>query len=59
MLFAPFPDALATGNIAPDKTTVIARLRLGIAVKKGAPKPDISTPEAVKKRCSMRSPSWR
>ncbi len=49
VLFAPFPDALATGNIVPTSATVIARLRLGIAVKKGAPKPDISTPEAVKK----------
>lgn len=48
ILFAPFPDALATGNIVLDSATVIARLRLGIAVKKGAPKPDISTPEAVK-----------
>ena len=48
VLFAPFPDALATGNIVPTSATVIARLRLGIAVKKGAPKPDISTPQAVK-----------
>ena len=29
--------------------TVVARLRLAIAVKKGAPKPDISTVDAVKK----------
>lgn|SRR5579883_755337 len=48
ILFAPFPDALATGNIVPTSATVIARLRLGIAVKKGAPQPDISTPQAVK-----------
>jgi molybdate transport system substrate-binding protein len=48
VLFAPFPDALATGNIIPTSATVIARLRLGIAVKKGAPKPDISAPQAVK-----------
>lgn len=47
ILFAPFPEAL-TGNIVLGSATVIARLRLGIAVKKGAPKPDISTPEAVK-----------
>ena len=33
VLFAPFPDALATGNIVPTSATVIARLRLGIAVK--------------------------
>ncbi len=49
VLFAPFPEALATGNIVPTSATVIARLRLGIAVKKGAPRPDISTPEAVKR----------
>ena len=49
ILFAPFPEALATGNIDRKSATVIARLRLGVAVQKGAPKPDISTPEAVKK----------
>src|SRR5437870_5718638 len=48
LLFAPFPEALKTGNIDRKSATVIARLRLAIAVKKGAPKPDISTPEAVK-----------
>jgi molybdate transport system substrate-binding protein len=49
LLFAPFPEALKTGNIVPGSATVIARLRLAIAVQKGAPKPDISTPEAVKR----------
>jgi molybdate transport system substrate-binding protein len=49
LLFAPFPEALKTGNIIPGSATVIARLRLAIAVQKGAPKPDISTPEAVKR----------
>jgi molybdate transport system substrate-binding protein len=49
LLFAPFPEALKTGNIVPSSATVIARLRLAIAVKKGAPRPDISTPEAVKR----------
>ncbi len=49
VLFAPFPEALATGNIVPGSATVIARLRLGVAVQKGAPKPDISTAAAVKK----------
>ncbi len=48
LLFAPFPEALQTGNIVPNSATVIARLRLALAVQKGAPKPDISTPEAVK-----------
>jgi molybdate transport system substrate-binding protein len=49
LLFAPFPEALKTGNIVPGSATVIARLRLAIAVQKGAPKPNISTPEAVKR----------
>src|SRR5258705_12467846 len=49
LLFAPFSEALKTGNIDPKSATVIARLRLAIGVKKGAPKPDISTPEAVKR----------
>jgi len=49
LLFAPFPEALKTGNIVRSSATVIARLRLAIAVKKGAPKPDISTAEAVKR----------
>jgi molybdate transport system substrate-binding protein len=48
LLFAPFDDALKTGNVMPDSATVVARLRLAIAVKKGAPKPDISTAAAVK-----------
>jgi molybdate transport system substrate-binding protein len=49
LLFAPFPEALKTGNIDPKSATVVARLRLAIAVKKGAPKPDISTAAAVKR----------
>src|SRR4029077_20616964 len=49
LLFAPFPEALKTGNIVPASATVIARLRLAPAVQKGAPKPDISSAEAVKK----------
>src|SRR5262245_2056762 len=49
LLFAPFPEALKTGNIDPKSATVIGRLRLAVAVKKGAPKPDISTPDAVRR----------
>lgn len=49
LLFAPFPEALATGNIDRSSATVIARQRLAIAVKKGAPRPDISTADAVKR----------
>ena len=56
ILFAPFPEVLKTGNIVPGSATVVARVRLALAVKKGAPKPDISTPAAVKKnaaRCEV------
>lgn len=49
LLFAPFPEALKTGNIDLKSATVIGRLRLAIGVKKGAPKPDISTPDAVRR----------
>src|SRR5437773_6973851 len=49
LMFSPFPEALRTGNIVPNSATVIARMRLAIAVKKGAQKPDISTPDAVRR----------
>ena len=48
LLFAPFDDAIRTGNVDRGTATVVARLRLAIAVKKGAPKPDISTAAAVR-----------
>jgi molybdate transport system substrate-binding protein len=49
LLFAPFDDALKTGNVDKSTQTVVARVRLAIAVKNGAPKPDISNAAAVKK----------
>ncbi|HEX5279274.1 MAG TPA: substrate-binding domain-containing protein, partial [Micropepsaceae bacterium] len=42
LLFAPFDEAIRTGNVDRGSQTVVATLRLAIAVKKGAPKPDIS-----------------
>ena len=48
LLFAPFDDAIRTGNVDRSTATVVARLRLAIAVKKGAPKPNISTLAAVR-----------
>ncbi len=59
LLFAPFPEALKTGNIDPKSATVIGRLRLAIGVKKGSPKPDISTPDAVRPCFGTPSPSSR
>ena len=48
LLFAPFDDAIRTGNVDRGSATVVARLRLAIAVKKGAAKPNIATAAAVR-----------
>jgi molybdate transport system substrate-binding protein len=42
-------DAAALAKFAPGAQTGIARVGLGVAVRSGAPKPDIRTPEALKK----------
>jgi len=41
--------ALASGNVVPDTATPVANGTMGMVVRKGAPKPDISTPAAVKR----------
>jgi molybdate transport system substrate-binding protein len=47
---APGLDDLAKrGKIAADSRIVLARSGMGIAARSGAPKPDISTPEALKR----------
>ena len=43
-----FKDAATQAQFASGPTTDIARVGLGVAVRSGAPKPDISTPEALK-----------
>jgi molybdate transport system substrate-binding protein len=48
ILLPPYPEALASGNIDPRSATTIANLVLAVGVKKGAAKPDISTPEKLK-----------
>ena len=48
ILLPPYPEALASGYIDPKSATTLARLTLALGVKKGAPKPDISTPGALK-----------
>lgn len=55
LLFAPFDEAIRTGNVNRGSAKVVARLRLAIAVKKGAPRPDISTAAAV--RATLRNAS--
>jgi molybdate transport system substrate-binding protein len=49
IIFAPYPQAVSSGNVDPKSATTLMRILLGVTVKQGAPKPDISTPAAVKK----------
>jgi molybdate transport system substrate-binding protein len=45
----PYPEVIASGNVVASSATPLASVAVGVAVRKGAPKPDISTPEAVKR----------
>ncbi len=49
ILQPPYPEVLASGNVIESSATPLATIAIGIAIKPGAPKPDISTPEAGKK----------
>ena len=49
VLTAPLvEDLVKQGKVAADSRKDVARSGVGVAVKAGAPKPDISTPEALK-----------
>ncbi len=45
----PLDPVLASGNVVAGTQTPLATIALGVAVKKGAAKPDLSTAEATKK----------
>ena len=45
----PYQEVLASGNVVASSAKTLATVSVGVAVKKGAPEPDISTPDAVKK----------
>jgi molybdate transport system substrate-binding protein len=45
----PYPEVLASGNVIAASATPLASVAVGVAVKQSARKPDISTPEAVKR----------
>ncbi len=49
ILQPPYPEVLASGNVVAASATPLASVALGVAVRKGASKPDLSTPEAVKR----------
>jgi molybdate transport system substrate-binding protein len=48
ILQPPYPEVLASGNVVNASATPFASIAIGVAVKQGAARPDLSTPEAVK-----------
>jgi molybdate transport system substrate-binding protein len=45
----PYPELLASGNVVASSATPLASVPVGVAVRQGVTKPDISTAEAVKR----------
>ena len=45
----PYPEVLTSGNVVTGSAKTLASVSVGVAVRQGAPKPDISTPEAVRR----------
>lgn len=45
----PYPEVLASGNVVKDSAKTLASVAVGVAVRQGASKPDISTADAVKR----------
>ena len=49
ILQSPLQEVIASGNVVVGTETLLATMPMFVAVRKGATKPDISTPEAVKR----------
>lgn len=45
----PYPEVIASGSVIASTAVPLASVSVGIAVRKGVPKPDISTPASVKR----------
>jgi molybdate transport system substrate-binding protein len=45
----PYPDVLASGHVVAASETPLASVAVGVAVRPGQRRPDISTPDAVKR----------
>jgi molybdate transport system substrate-binding protein len=45
----PYQNVIDSGNVVASSLTPLATVSVGVAVKQGAAKPDISTPDAVKR----------
>jgi len=45
----PYPEVLASGHVIASTATPLASVAVGVAVRTGDRKPDISTPDAVKR----------
>jgi molybdate transport system substrate-binding protein len=45
----PYPEVLASGNVVASSATPLASVAVGAAVRKGASRPDVSTPQAFKR----------
>jgi molybdate transport system substrate-binding protein len=44
----PYQDVIDSGNVITKSETLLATVAIVVVVRKGDPKPDISTPDAVK-----------